>query len=386
LSSASTHDDGADVVASFGISLRRMLSVSSNLPTLKRSSSDSNMNGKRNIKFSEIQKSRAIGRGVTASVWLCQDATRSNSNIAVKCIPLVRKSERSASLVVEELVRCFGIEHPALIRCHNVFFSDNAFHLVMEFMDGGSLLQALKRNMELGVTIPPTALGCVAQSVLSALDFLHEELHVIHRDVKPANILLSKCGKAKLADLGIATSPSSSNYLTNEWAGTTTYMSPERLRGDDYSFSADIWSLGLTLVEAALGRYPLVPYTTPDMKRKKLDFWDLLEIVDGPCPARVLNRNQEWDALFPLATACLAKNPDQRPRASTLLSGVNSGRSFQDVAIRGARFLAHADSRALRIWVSHESLVSDDCSHPKLGEKSDEDDDDLSCRTSDGWL
>jgi serine/threonine protein kinase len=255
--------------------------------------------------------------------------------------------------------------------------------------------------MELGVTIPPPALSSIAESVLSALEFLHEDLHVIHRDVKPGNILLSRCGKAKLADLGIATSPSSSNYSTNEWVGTTTYMSPERLRGDDYSFSADIWSFGLTLVEAALGRYPFTqtdkaplafeystpsPVTAEDRKHKKLDFWDLLEIVDGPCPARVLNRKKEWDALVPLATACLAKNADQRPRATTLLSGVNSGRSEQDVANRGARFLAHADSRALRIWVSHESLVSDDCSHPKLGEKSDEDDDDLSCRTSDGWL
>ena len=154
--------------------------------------------------------------------------------------------------------------------------SNNAFHLGMELMDGGSLLDSMKRCYKLNAehTMPPAALATIAVDVLGA-EFLHDELQVIHRDVKPGNILLSTSGRAKLGDLGIATEPGEvrvdplrvcSGLRTlqlgcprhaTEWIGTKTYISPERLSGDCYSFSADIWSLRLVLVEASLGFYPI---------------------------------------------------------------------------------------------------------------------------------
>jgi serine/threonine protein kinase len=86
--------------------------------------------------------------------------------------------------------------------------SNNAFHLGMELMDGGSLLDSMKRCYKLNAahTMPPAALATIAVDVLGA-EFLHDELQVIHRDVKPGNILLSTSGRAKLGDLGIATEP-----------------------------------------------------------------------------------------------------------------------------------------------------------------------------------
>ena len=346
LSTASTHQDDDEEVSTMNNTFLRSLSVSSGGQETPSS-------------FTDIRKIRKIGEGDTSEVWHCEDSN--HSSFAVKCISLSRE-KRSVNLVVEEIVMSRGIKHPSVITCHNVFFTHGSFHLVMEFMDGGSLLQAMKRNNDKrDSNMPAAVLAHVAENILSALQFLHDELNTIHRDVKPGNILLSTCGKVKLADLGIATSPSSSNYLTNEWVGTTTYMSPERLRGEDYSFSADLWSLGLMLVEMALGRYPLADpalcraeHEEGGRKRKNFDFWDLLEIASGPCPARVLkgHGNQEWDALVPLVTACLAKNPAQRPRAATLLAGRTSG-------CCGANFLARADSRALALWVKM-GLTSDD--------------------------
>jgi eukaryotic-like serine/threonine-protein kinase len=91
--------------------------------------------------------------------------------------------------------------------------SNNAFYLVMELMDGGSLLDAMKRCYKLNAahTMPPAALATIAVDVLGAFEFvtefLHDELQVIHRGVKPGNILLSTSGRAKLGELGIATEP-----------------------------------------------------------------------------------------------------------------------------------------------------------------------------------
>jgi hypothetical protein len=119
------------------------------------------------------------------------------------------------------------------------------------------------------------------------------------------------------------------------------------------------------LVEMALGRYPLADpalcradHEEGGRKRKNFDFWDLLEIASGPCPARVLKShgNQEWDALVPLVTACLAKNPAQRPRAATLLAGRSCG----------SNFLARADSRALALWVKMGMRAVDDDSDHSL--------------------
>ena len=256
---------------------------------------------------------------------------------------------------------CYGLDHPAVITCHEVFFSNRAFHLVMELMDM-DLLQAMKRaqKVDSACNMPLPALACVAENILSALQFLHDEMHVVHRDVKPGNILLSSLnGKAKLGDLGIATSPSGANFTTKEWVGTVTYMSPERLRGDEYTFSSDIWALGLVLVEAAIGRYPLHDpvLQTPrsaSKKRKHLDFWDLLEASSRTCPSLVLasQKHQKWAPLVPLATNCLAKNPALRPRAAALRSTDATCNGVR--ALAGARgFLASADSQALASWVRH---------------------------------
>jgi len=272
--------------------------------------------------------------------------------------------KRCVNMVVEELVYSFGIDHPAVTTCHNVFFSNNSFHLVMELMDGGSLLEAVKRCkvVDGGAHImPPAALACIAENVLSALEFLHDEMHVMHRDVKPGNILLSTTGQAKLGDLGIACSPSRNDKHTAEWVGTVSYMSPERLRGDSYSFSADMWSLGLVLVEAAIGHYPLVePVLQPDVTCQKLNFWDLLELSQGPCPAAVLSGhgNSQWESLQVLSSACLAQNPSHRPRAALLLSPPSSKIEYT-IGTGGSycggvsAFLASADTCALVRWVQH---------------------------------
>jgi serine/threonine protein kinase len=167
--------------------------------------------------------------------------------------------------------------------------------------------------------------------------------------VKPSNILLSRAGAVKLGDLGICSSPSATGGLgrtgsaaaqetaaATQWIGTVTYMSPERILGDAYSFNADVWSLGVVLAEAGLCRYPYAPSTAqhhggaggagPGAGRS-LQFWDLLDlVVAGPCPSDALAahlaaageaRAQEAAAFV---RECLARDLQGRPGARRCLA------------------------------------------------------------------
>ena len=86
---------------------------------------------------------------------------------------------------------------------------------------------------------------------------MHHKNHQVHRDIKPENILLNSIGKVKLSDFGISKELEKTKALTNTFVGTISYMSPERIQGMQYSYSSDIWSLGIVLVELATGQFPI---------------------------------------------------------------------------------------------------------------------------------
>ena len=320
---------------------------------------------KKDVKFADIVKVAKIGKGNTSVVWQCQDMSTGES-LAIKEMTVDRDEQR-INMALRELVTIYGVDHVGVLTCHNVFYANNAFHLVMEHMDGGSLLDAMRRWCPLygAYSMQPAVLAKVASDVLSALNFLHEQLQVVHRDVKPGNILLNCKGDAKLADLGIVTQPGEVQVDLQapgpvsdggtpatpaiEWIGTVTYMSPERLTGDAYSYSADIWSLGIVLVEAATGRYP---FTELARGSDKLEFWDLLDLVrNGECPSKVLrNYGSEWVSLQAFASRCLIKDHTKRPSASQLLDA-----SFPGVVAGGDHFFLHHaqpnGQAALSQWV-----------------------------------
>jgi mitogen-activated protein kinase kinase 2 len=370
------------------------LGEAAQLPTLKdvpvsrntsfkvpQSSKKQNKSSSRKVdaKLADLRKGKLIGKGNSGAVWQAT-LQQSGTPLAVKQMTLSSDKVRR-SMAVRELVTMYGLDHGGIVGCHNVFYSNNAFHLVMELMDGGSLLDAMKRcfTLDAAHTMPPAALATIAVDVLGALEFLHDELQVIHRDVKPGNILLSTSGQAKLGDLGIATEPgevqvdprgSCSSPRTpmqlgctphaTEWIGTMTYMSPERLSGDCYSFSADIWSLGLVLVEAALGFYPIAALASAAAPGDKaeaqpLEFWDLHDLVkNGACPSRLLTRcGAEWASLQSLAAACLKKDGSKRPCAKDLLL-----RKYEVAHSTSGHFVDKAHAPALAAWVRY-SLAPD---------------------------
>ena len=132
----------------------------------------------------------------------------------------------------------------------------------------------------------------------------------MHRDLKPANVMLKKDGTVKIADFGISSQLESTAGLCETFVGTTCYMSPERLNGENYSYSADVWALGLILLELASGAYP---YARTD------SYFALLGcIMDGAAPTLPAGSGFS-DAFGSLLSLCLDKVPQRRPASKDLL-------------------------------------------------------------------
>uniref|UniRef100_A0A671WMG8 Dual specificity mitogen-activated protein kinase kinase 2 n=1 Tax=Sparus aurata TaxID=8175 RepID=A0A671WMG8_SPAAU len=159
--------------------------------------------------------------------------------------------------IIRELQVLHECNSPYIVGFYGAFYSDGEISICMEHMDGGSLDQVLK---EAG-RIPEEILGKVSIAVLRGLAYLREKHQIMHRDVKPSNILVNSRGEIKLCDFGV--SGQLIDSMANSFVGTRSYMSPERLQGTHYSVQSDVWSMGLSLVELAIGRYPIPP---PDAK------------------------------------------------------------------------------------------------------------------------
>lgn len=140
-----------------------------------------------------------------------------------------------------------------IVGFYGSFHADGEISICMEYMDAGSLDLILKKAGR----IPEKILGKITLAVLKGLSYLRDKHSIMHRDVKPSNILINSCGEIKICDFGV--SGQLIDSMANSFVGTRSYMSPERLQGRHYSVQSDIWSLGLSLVEMAIGMYPIPP-------------------------------------------------------------------------------------------------------------------------------
>uniref|UniRef100_A0A3Q3VK29 Dual specificity mitogen-activated protein kinase kinase 2 n=1 Tax=Mola mola TaxID=94237 RepID=A0A3Q3VK29_MOLML len=162
-----------------------------------------------------------------------------------------------ARKIIRELQVLHECNSPYIVGFYGAFYSDGEISICMEHMDGGSLDQVLK---EAG-RMPEEILGKVSIAVLRGLAYLRDKHQIMHRDVKPSNILVNSRGEIKLCDFGV--SGQLIDSMANSFVGTRSYMSPERLQGTHYTVQSDVWSMGLSLVELGIGRYPIPP---PDAK------------------------------------------------------------------------------------------------------------------------
>lgn len=218
---------------------------------------------------------------------------------------------RQILMELEVLHKC---QSPYIVDFYGAFFIEGAVYMCMEYMDGGSLDKIYDASPEIGGIDEPQ-LAYITHAVMEGLKELKDVHNIIHRDVKPTNILCSaKHGTIKLCDFGVSGNLVASLAKTN--IGCQSYMAPERIRSLNpdrvtYTVQSDIWSLGLSILEMALGRYPYPPETFDNI------FSQLSAIVDGPPPK--LPRDKFSDEAQDFVSVCLQKIPERRPTYAVLL-------------------------------------------------------------------
>ncbi|GAB0092889.1 Dual specificity mitogen-activated protein kinase kinase dSOR1 [Sergentomyia squamirostris] len=246
--------------------------------------------------------------------------------------------------IIRELKVLHECNFPHIVGFYGAFTNDGEISICMEYMDGGSLDLILKRAGR----IPEAILAKITSAVLKGLSYLRDKHAIMHRDVKPSNILVNSSGEIKICDFGV--SGQLIDSMANSFVGTRSYMSPERLQGTHYTVQSDIWSLGLSLMEMAIGMYPIPP---PDVKLiesifgengedsnssiiepKTMSIFELLDYIVNEPPPKLDHKIFSED-FKDFVDKCLKKNPDERADLKTLMKHPWIRNEHEDVDIAG---------------------------------------------------
>ncbi|GAA3121693.1 serine/threonine-protein kinase [Streptosporangium carneum] len=254
-----------------------------------------------------------LAEGGTGAVWLAADEML-RRDVAVKEVRLppdldpVRRQEACASALREANLAA-RLKHPSIVTVHDVIIDQDRPWVVMELLSGASLEQTVRQRQPL----PTHQAARVGVGILSALVAAHAA-GVIHRDVKPGNVFLTRTGRAVLTDFGVAVVEGEATAgRTGHLIGSPNYIAPERLRGERGGPASDLWSLGATLYFAVEG-LPPHPAETPVAAIGRV-------LTD---PARPPERA---GALGPLLTLMLAPRAEDRPSFDDV------ARSLQEIAL-----------------------------------------------------
>ncbi|MFD7969212.1 protein kinase domain-containing protein [Streptomyces clavifer] len=242
-----------------------------------------------------------LGRGGMGKVWRAHDEVL-HRTVAVKELTAGLYAAEADRVVLhartqKEARAAARITHPGVVTVHDVIEYDQRPWIVMQYVDGPSLADAAKETGE----FEPREAARIGLHVLSALRAAHGA-GVLHRDVKPGNVLLARDGQVLLTDFGIAAIEGDSTITrTGELVGSIDYLAPERVRGGDPGPASDLWSLGATLYTAVEGRSPF-------RRTSPISTMQAVVAEEPPPPLR-------GGALAPVITALLRKDPADRPTA-----------------------------------------------------------------------
>ena len=256
-----------------------------------------------------------IGKGGMGRVWRAHDEVLHRA-VAIKELTAALYVSESDQAVLLARTRAEAraaarINHSAVVTVHDVLDHDGRPWIVMELVEGRSLADAVKEDGG----VEPREAARIGLWVLRALRAAHSA-GVLHRDVKPGNVLLARDGRVLLTDFGIAQIEGDTTITrTGEVVGSVDYLAPERVRGADPGPSADLWALGATLYTAVEGRSPF---------RRTTPLATMQAVVDEhPAEPR------DAGPLTPVIAALLHKDPAGRPdaaEAEQLLAEAAEGR------------------------------------------------------------
>jgi len=260
-----------------------------------------------------------LGHGAMGVVYKARDPLIDRT-VAIKTVGLDLSREESEAFekrFYREAKSAGRLNHGNIVTIHDVGKTDALAYIAMEFLQGRSLREIL----DSGVVLPPEKIADIAAQVADGLAYAHEN-GIVHRDIKPPNIMVLDSGLVKITDFGIALLPAGSRTLAGNVFGSPKYMSPEQVLGREVDGRADIFSLGAVLYEMLTGS---PPFFGGDLNA-------VLYQVINETPAAPRSRNKSIAPAFDYIVAkAMAKNPDDRYFSALAMAA--DLRSFRDFAI-----------------------------------------------------
>ena len=268
------------------------------------------------LLFGRYRRIRELGRGGMGVVSLAQDEVL-GIPVALKLLPEeISRSPEELESLRKEVLRGIALTHSGIVRIFSFERDSSHTAIVMEYVDGESLSELKARQP--GHCFDPDLIRPWLEQLCAVLDYAHEEARIAHRDLKPRNLMVTREGRLKVADFGIASSLSetmSTISLRQTAAGTPPYMSPQQARGERPSASDDIYSTGATMYDLLTGKPPffrgdIMTQVLHEKPQPMNDRRAELGVTDRqPIPAK-------WERAI---AACLAKDPSQRPPSGAAL-------------------------------------------------------------------
>ncbi|XP_026837500.1 dual specificity mitogen-activated protein kinase kinase hemipterous isoform X3 [Drosophila erecta] len=269
-----------------------------------------NINGRQYpTDINDLKHLGDLGNGTSGNVVKMMHLS-SNTIIAVKQMRRTGNAEENKRILMDLDVVLKSHDCKYIVKCLGCFVRDPDVWICMELMSMcfDKLLKLSKKP------VPEQILGKVTVATVNALSYLKDKHGVIHRDVKPSNILIDERGNIKLCDFGISGRLVDSKANTRS-AGCAAYMAPERIdpKKPKYDIRADVWSMGITLVELATARSPYEGCNT--------DFEVLTKVLDSEPPCLPYGEGYNFSQQFrDFVIKCLTKNHQDRPKYPELLA------------------------------------------------------------------
>lgn len=259
-------------------------------------------------QLSNFRLERLLGRGGMGQVYYGRDI-RLNRPVAVKVIgSLFRKNPAYARRFVQEAQTVAGWRHENIAHVYYADEQDELYYFAMEYIDGMDLGEVLLRYTSKGELIPQADALQIGRAIASALDYAHAR-DVVHRDVKPSNVLVAHDGRVVLTDFGLALDTQQGSV--GEVFGTAHYIAPEQARRSSEAIpQSDLYSLGIVLYEMLTGS---VPFDDPSPTSVALQH--IMDVPPAPCS---LNPKLN-EATEKVLLKALAKQPQERYQSGKLL-------------------------------------------------------------------